>query len=166
MRSSILKWLRIGCDILRDKENEVVEAFYSKMKGHLAQVQQISNRFLNNRILFQHIKVIEAEKGKIKAVFKVEKDHLNINNTLFGGFTASLIDIGGSLAIASKLESENVGVSTDMNISFLCAAFAGDEVIIDAECSKTGKNLAFTTVKLSVGSRQVAHGSHTKFFLV
>ena len=131
--------------------------------AHLAKIQRIAATFLKDRVLFNKISVIEAEQGRIKAIFTVEEPHLNINKRLFGGFTASLIDIGGSLAIASKLESPNVGVSTDMTLSFQSSASHGDQVVILGECSKAGKNLAFTTVKLFVNDKQIAHGSHTKF---
>jgi acyl-coenzyme A thioesterase 13 len=131
--------------------------------SHLAKVQKIAAFFLKDRVLFNKISVIEAENGKIKAFFLVEESHLNINRKLFGGFTASLIDIGGSLAIASKLESPNVGVSTDMSVSFQSSAAEGDKVLIIGECSKAGKNVAFTTVKLFVNDKQIAHGSHSKF---
>src|SRR5688572_2854640 len=95
---------------------------------------------------------------------KVDKLHLNINNHLFGGITASLIDIGGSLAIAAKYNSLETGVSTDMSISYLRSAKEGDLlqfiglIRIESMCVKSGRNLAFTNVEVFVGDKLIAFG--------
>ncbi|KAJ3321402.1 hypothetical protein HDV06_004387 [Boothiomyces sp. JEL0866] len=94
---------------------------------------------------------------------KVEDMHLNMNDKLFGGVIATLIDIGGSLAIAQKVKGPNVGVSTDMTMSFLSAAVKDDIVRIESTCHKSGKSLAFTKVDLFVKDRMIATGSHTKY---
>lgn len=46
----------------------------------------------------------------------VEESHLNVNGTLHGGFTATLVDSISTLAIISADDSKP-GVSVDMNIS-------------------------------------------------
>ena len=129
---------------------------------NLTRLQQISNKFLTNRPLFSNIKIIKIQDLKVYAEFKVEKDHLNINETLFGGFTASLVDIGGSLAIAAQTNGK-FGVSTDMSISFQRAAQEGDLVQIESKLVKSGRNLCFTTTELYVNDKIIATGSHTKF---
>ena len=140
--------------------------FHKKMKIHLRKVQDISYRFLKNRPLFNHITITKATANFVEAEFKVKEEHLNINKHLFGGFIACLIDIGGSLAIiasSNKKDDEYVGVSSDMNISFLSSAKKDDLIEIRSTCQKLGRNLAFTKVDLYVGDRQIAFGSHTKF---
>ncbi|KAJ3303953.1 Acyl-coenzyme A thioesterase 13 [Kappamyces sp. JEL0829] len=141
------------------------------MTSHLRKVQEIGYNFLRHRPLFSKINIKEASPEKVVAEFRVEQEHLNINDNLFGGFTASLVDIGGSLAIASKSASNQLGVSTDLNITFLRAARLGELVRIESSCSKVGRNLAYSKVELFVGDRAIAHGrfetetnqSHTKF---
>jgi acyl-coenzyme A thioesterase 13 len=99
----------------------------------------------------------------------IEKQHLNIQDRLFGGVTASLVDIGGSLAIAAKTSSLHTGVSTDLSISYLRSAKLGDMVRyfnlmrMESECTKVGRTLAFTRVELFVGEKLIATGNHTKF---
>ncbi len=133
------------------------------MTSHLSKIQKLAQSFLHKRPLFGKIQVVEATPQKVICTFHVERDHLNINNTLFGGYTASLIDIGGSLAIASKSLNEYLGVSTDMSIQFMSAAKEGDIVRIESKCLKSGRNLAFTFTELYVDDKIIASGSHTKY---
>jgi acyl-coenzyme A thioesterase 13 len=131
------------------------------MTTKLVKLQQIGSKFLFGRPLFSGIKIFKIEGPKVFAEFRVGKDHLNINNNLFGGFTASLVDIGGTLAIAAH--EGNFGVTTDLSISFLRPANEGDLVRIESKLVKSGRNLCFTTVELFVGEKMIATGSHTKY---
>jgi acyl-coenzyme A thioesterase 13 len=134
------------------------------MSMNLLKLQQIGTKFLSKRPIFSSIKIIKIEGPKVFAEFLVEKEHLNISNNLFGGFTASLVDIGGTLAIAAK--EGKFGVSTDMSISFLRAANEGDVVRIESKLVKSGRNLCFTTTELYVGDDMIATGSHTKYMAI
>ncbi|KAJ2992345.1 hypothetical protein HDV02_003145 [Globomyces sp. JEL0801] len=72
----------------------------------------------------------------------VESSHLNFQNGLFGGITASLIDIGGmvgivhlvligTMAIYAKQDEEkmdNAGVSVDLSVSYLNGGKLGNWV--------------------------------------
>lgn len=131
--------------------------------SHLCKVQQAAQIFLRGRPLFSNIKVLTATHDQVVLSFTVEQEHLNVKSILFGGFTASLIDIGGSLAIAAQDEVGSLGVSTDMHISFIRAAKLGETVRIVSQCLKKGRNLAFTTVQLYVDEKLISTGSHTKF---
>ncbi|KAI8907348.1 HotDog domain-containing protein, partial [Gorgonomyces haynaldii] len=102
------------------------------------------------------IEILSAENGKVVSKFVVEKEHLNINKHLFGGYLACLVDIGGSFAIGTQ--SEKLGVSTDLQLSFLRSAKEGDVVIMESQLEKMGRNVAFTTVRLSVNGKPIAHG--------
>lgn len=62
------------------------------------------------------------------------------------------MDIGGSLAVASK-GLYATGVSTDINISYISGAKEGETVSIKARVDKLGKILAFTTVELYSNER-------------
>lgn len=71
------------------------------------------------------------------------------------------------------------GVSTDINISYISGAKAGEKITVDARVDKLGKTLAFTTVEMfsngRLGKRNsliltlfsydfiVASGRHNKF---
>lgn len=50
----------------------------------------------------------------------IEKKHTNRLNTLHGGTIASIVDLGGSLAVASR-GFHSTGVSTDLNVTYLAS---------------------------------------------
>jgi len=109
------------------------------------------------------MEILHAEQGRVKLELKVEKEHLNRVKTVHGGLLSTIVDIGGSLAVASK-GLFATGVSTDLNVTFLAPAKLGDKVIADAKLVKLGKTLAFTTVEVLLeDGRVVAQGRHTKF---
>jgi acyl-coenzyme A thioesterase 13 len=74
------------------------------------------------------LQIVTCTHDRVVCHIPVEKQHLNIQDRLFGGVTASLVDIGGSLAIAAKTASLHTGVSTDLSISYLRSAKLGDIV--------------------------------------
>jgi acyl-coenzyme A thioesterase 13 len=112
--------------------------------------------------LFSKLQVVDAEYGRAVCRMPVEAYHLNRMATLHGGVIASLVDICGSLAIASTGDYLT-GVSTDINVSYLSASRLGDVITIDARCMRKGKTLAYTTVDILHQDRLLAQGRHTKF---
>ncbi|UKZ76373.1 hypothetical protein TrVFT333_004075 [Trichoderma virens FT-333] len=83
--------------------------------------------------------------------------------TIHGGTIASLVDLGGSLAVASTGRFAT-GVSTDLNVTYLSpGGRPGDILKGTAICEKIGKTLAYTTVQFYNSKGQLAaRGSHTK----
>ncbi|RUS27173.1 LOW QUALITY PROTEIN: hypothetical protein BC938DRAFT_483626 [Jimgerdemannia flammicorona] len=80
--------------------------------------------------------------------------------TVHGGLVSTVVDVGGSLAVASQ-GLFATGVSTDLNVTFVAPAKLGEK---DAQLVKLGKTLAFTTVELTTADGSVvAQGRHTKF---
>ncbi|KAL0095001.1 PaaI-thioesterase [Phycomyces blakesleeanus] len=112
--------------------------------------------------MVHQLKITGSEPGRITAEFLVEKQHLNRLKSVHGGLLATVVDLGGSLAIASK-GLFATGVSTDINISYISGAKEGDVVKMDAKCDKLGKTLAFTSIELSSNGKLVALGRHNKF---
>ncbi|KAI9295440.1 Thioesterase/thiol ester dehydrase-isomerase [Neoconidiobolus thromboides FSU 785] len=110
--------------------------------------------------------LVNADSGKVTHQFQVEEKHLNINDSLHGGFLATLIDMGGTLAI-NTMDLKQTGVSTDISISYLAGAKLGETVKMSSQVDKLGKNLAYTSVKIwkEQGDKQkvIALGRHTKF---
>ncbi|CAG8512186.1 1073_t:CDS:2, partial [Diversispora eburnea] len=97
----------------------------------------------------------------------VEPQHLNRLKILHGGMAATLVDIGGSLAIAAK-GMNSTGLSTDINITYLDASRADDIIQMNSECVKFGRTLAFTVTELinKNNGKLIAHGRHTKFIAI
>jgi acyl-coenzyme A thioesterase 13 len=86
--------------------------------------------------------------------------------SLHGGVISSLIDIGGSLAVASK-GLYSTGVTVDLNSTFISSAGGpGNKVFVNCRCDKLGRTLAYTSVEFRDSrSRLVARGSHTKYIV-
>ncbi|QPG94290.1 hypothetical protein C2857_005615 [Epichloe festucae Fl1] len=109
-------------------------------------------------------RVLSAEAGRVNFELDIHKDHTNRLNTIHGGTLASLVDLGGSLAVASTGRYAT-GVSTDLNVTYLSpGGRPGDVLGGTATCDKIGKTLAYTTVTFTNSKGQLAaRGSHTKY---
>ncbi|EGD89431.2 esterase [Trichophyton mentagrophytes] len=83
---------------------------------------------------------------------------------LHGGTIASMVDLGGSLAVASH-GLFATGVSTDLNVTYLgSGGKVGDKILAEVTCDKFGNKLAYTTIKFTNKADEiVARGSHTKY---
>ncbi|GJC88021.1 putative esterase C31F10.02 [Colletotrichum liriopes] len=89
-------------------------------------VRSVLNSFakdsgLEPRLLGNNFRVTGASVGKVDFELAIQKEHTSLANsvknrlsTIHGGTLASLVDLGGSLAVASKGRFMT-GVSTDIN---------------------------------------------------
>lgn len=118
----------------------------------------------NRRLLGPHLRITHAVKGKVDFELDIHKDHTNRLNILHGGTIASMVDLGGSLAVAS-MGLFATGVSTDLNVTYLSnGGKVGDTIHATATCDKIGKTLAYTTITFKNGKGELAaRGSHTKY---
>ncbi|KAK9480796.1 HotDog domain-containing protein [Lipomyces japonicus] len=115
--------------------------------------------------LLPNLKLTDAVPGLVKMELTIEKEHTNRLEILHGGTIASLVDLGGSLAVSSR-GLFSTGVSTDLNVTYLSSGGKiGDHVLIESRCHKLGKTLAFTTVEFYKPSTKelLARGTHTKY---
>ncbi|OCK86299.1 esterase [Lepidopterella palustris CBS 459.81] len=114
--------------------------------------------------LLDGLKITHASPGKVKFEINIQKEHTNRLNILHGGAIASMVDLGGSLAVASR-GLYSTGVSTDLNVTYLSSGGKiGDLIKAEASCDKFGKTLAFTSIKFLNNKDEVfARGSHTKY---
>ena len=72
---------------------------------------------------------------------KIEKLHTNRLGILHGAAIASMVDLSGSLAVASR-GLFSTGVSTDMNITYLSSGGkVGDTIRGEVVCDKCGSSL-------------------------
>ncbi|KAJ2076625.1 hypothetical protein H4R24_005598 [Coemansia sp. RSA 988] len=108
------------------------------------------------------MKLLSAETGRVRGEIEVTKDYLNAIGGTHGGWLSTLVDVGGSLAIAAH-GFETTGVSTDLSVSFLAPSGEGSTIVFDAQVLKLGRTLAYTRVDIFSGEKMVATGSHTKF---
>ncbi|KAI3321139.1 Thioesterase/thiol ester dehydrase-isomerase [Xylariaceae sp. AK1471] len=110
------------------------------------------------------IRVTNAVHGKVDFELDITKDHTNRLKILHGGTIASMVDLGGSLAVAST-GLYATGVSTDLNVTYLSGGGkVGDKITATAVCDKIGKTLAYTSVTFRNSKGELAaRGSHTKY---
>ncbi|RYP89825.1 hypothetical protein DL770_004036 [Monosporascus sp. CRB-9-2] len=131
--------------------------------------------------LLPHLRVTNAVEGKVDFELDITKDHTNRLKILHGGTIASMVDLGGSLAVASK-GLFSTGVSTDLNVTYLSGGGKiGDKIQATATCDKSrcqyktsidyrltgnevGMTLAYTSVVFKNSKGELAaRGSHTKY---
>ncbi|KAJ5935615.1 hypothetical protein N7466_005162 [Penicillium verhagenii] len=122
-----------------------------------------ANSGLEPRLL-DSLRVTAARPGTVNFELEVQKQHTNRLNILHGGTIASMVDLGGSLAVASR-GLFSTGVSTDLNVTYLnSGGKVGDKILAEVTCDKFGKTLAFTNIKFTNAKGDiVARGSHTKY---
>lgn len=122
--------------------------------------------------IFEKVNITSAGNGQCVAEMVVEKQHTNGYGTLHGGFTATAVDVLSSIAVLTHPKvvedidsAPNSGVSIDIHVTYLNSAKIGDQIVINAETVKLGRNLAFLKVILFRKDDNVilAQGSHTKF---
>ncbi|PFH57412.1 hypothetical protein XA68_15108 [Ophiocordyceps unilateralis] len=111
-------------------------------------------------------RVMSAVSGRVDFEVDITGNHTNRMDNLHGGLIATLVDLGGSLAIASTGRFRT-GVSTDISVTYLAPGGRKGEVLKGtALCDKMGTRLAFTRVTFTnVKGELAAHGSHTKYIV-
>ncbi|KAI1088987.1 Thioesterase/thiol ester dehydrase-isomerase [Rostrohypoxylon terebratum] len=108
--------------------------------------------------------VTNAVVGKVDFELDIAKDHTNRLKILHGGTIASMVDLGGSLAVAS-MGLYATGVSTDLNVTYLSSGGkVGDKLSGTATCDMMGRRLAYTSITFRNAQGELAaRGSHTKY---
>lgn len=108
--------------------------------------------------------MLSASAGRVDFELSILSSHTNRLKSLHGGTIASIVDLGGSLAVAS-MGRFYTGVSTDISVTYIApGGEAGDVLKGTAICDKMGGKLAYTRVTLVNQKGQLAaHGSHTKY---
>ncbi|KAL6231174.1 hypothetical protein BDW75DRAFT_220886 [Aspergillus navahoensis] len=114
--------------------------------------------------LLNNLRVTAAKPGTVNFELDIEKHHTNRLQILHGGTIASMVDLGGSLAVASR-GLYATGVSTDLNVTYLSSGGkVGDKILAEVTCDKFGKTLAYTNIRFMNSKGDVfARGSHTKY---
>ncbi|KVI08016.1 Phenylacetic acid degradation-related domain-containing protein [Cynara cardunculus var. scolymus] len=92
----------------------------------------------------------------------------NVGNSLHGGATAALVDVVGSSVILTFDRASTTGVSVEINVSYLDAAYVGDEIEIEAKALRVGKAVAVVSVEFrnKKTGKIIAQGRHTKYLAV
>ncbi|XP_076892671.1 uncharacterized protein LOC143544447 [Bidens hawaiensis] len=114
------------------------------------------------------IKVDLVERGRIICFIKVTPRLLNGDNTLHGGAITTMVDVLGGVVIPTVNNAASSGVSMEINISYLDAAYVDDEIEIEAKTLRVGKAVAVSTVEFrnKKTGKLIAQGRHTKYNVV
>ncbi|WVZ19709.1 hypothetical protein V8G54_007031 [Vigna mungo] len=146
-------------------ELEAVKRYLEKGVGTSSEVDGLPPRFLEPLIM-NSLKVDLIEPGRILCSMKIPQRLLNAGNTLHGGAAAALVDVVGSAVIPTVgYSGPNTGVSVEINVSYLDAAYVDEEIEIEARALRVGKVVAVISVefKKKKTGKIFAQGRHTKF---
>ncbi|PSR88077.1 Acyl-coenzyme A thioesterase 13, N-terminally processed like [Actinidia chinensis var. chinensis] len=129
-------------------------------------IDGLPNRFFDPFVM-QGLRVDLVEPGRIICSMNVPPRLLNTGNFLHGGATAALVDIVGS-AVIFTVGAPLTGVSVEINVSYLDAAYVGEEIEIEAKTLRIGKAIAVVSVELrkKKTGKIIAQGRHTKYLAV
>lgn len=110
------------------------------------------------------IRVVQAlQPGTLLCHFTVPSRLLNGGGFLHGGATASLVDLVASAAF-STVGLHTRGSPLEMNISYLDAAFANEEIDIEAKVLRAGKAVGVAVVELKKKSGKIiAQARYSKY---
>lgn len=111
------------------------------------------------------LQIICAQRNYVQASLEIEKLHTNRLGIIHGGVLSTLVDIGGSLALASNGFFMS-GVTTDLSTTFLASGGKpGSQILIDCFCQRLGRTMAFTFVEIKdpASGALLARGNHTKY---
>ncbi|KAK1276403.1 hypothetical protein QJS04_geneDACA001847 [Acorus gramineus] len=118
------------------------------------------------RFIVHGIRVDHIDPGRVVCSLKVPPRLLNTGNFMHGGATASLVDVIGSAAIYAA-GYRTSGVSLEISISYLDAAYVGEEIEIEAKVLRVGKAIGVVSVELRKKSGKIiAHARHVKYLAV
>ncbi|CAI9271244.1 uncharacterized protein LOC111886315 [Lactuca sativa] len=148
---------------------ELVKSFLEKSSSGVSSedIDSMPFRFFEPMIM-SGLKVDLIERGRVLCSMKVPPRLLNVGNSLHGGATAALVDVVGSSVIMTMDSVTTTGVSVEINVSYLDAAFVGDEIEIEAKALRVGKAVAVVSVEFrkKKTGKIIAQGRHTKYLAV
>uniref|UniRef100_A0A7N0V2W3 Acyl-coenzyme A thioesterase 13 n=1 Tax=Kalanchoe fedtschenkoi TaxID=63787 RepID=A0A7N0V2W3_KALFE len=129
-------------------------------------VDSLPLRFFD-QFMLGGMKVDKLEPGRLICSMKVPARLVSGGGFLQGGATATMVDLVGSLAMFTTGVTV-AGVSVEINLSYLDAAFEGEEVEIEARVLRVGKAVGVVSVEIRKKrtGKIVAQGRHTLYLAV
>jgi len=107
----------------------------------------------NGGLLF---KTISENEYQFKTV--ITENHLNAAGITHGGFISSVVDAGAGTA-AHRAADNNPCVTISLELKFISAVMAGQELIGTAKIQKKTKSMVFLTCELIAANKIVATAS-------
>ncbi|KAJ6926977.1 hypothetical protein NC651_011157 [Populus alba x Populus x berolinensis] len=144
---------------------------YIEKGGHeddkrASKIEEMPLRFFE-RFVLEGLHIDLIEPGRVVCSMKVPPRLLNGSDCLHAGATAMLVDVVGSAALIAAGVFLS-GVSVEINVSYLDAAYADDEIEIEARVLRAGKAVGSASVdfRKKKSGAIIAQGRHTKYFRI
>ena len=124
---------------------------YARKAQAIRNVMEIMAKQKGPQRFTSQTQLISVAPDKCKFDFKITERDVNMFGTLHGGISATIVDVLTNLALIDgteldgEINMDKLGVSTDLNISYLGKAKEGDIVTFETELMKSGKTLNFLT---------------------
>ncbi|MEX5612043.1 PaaI family thioesterase, partial [Pseudomonas protegens] len=96
---------------------------------------------------------------ELRVGLRADARHANGRGTVHGGIIATLADIGMGYAMAFSSDPPLPLITASMTLDYLGAVQVGEWIEVHLEHAKRGRQMAFATVVLRVGEREVARAS-------
>ncbi|AES72955.1 putative acyl-CoA hydrolase [Medicago truncatula] len=125
---------------------------------------ELPQEFLGHLVV-RGLRLDLIEPGRIVFSMKIPPNLLNSSNCLHGGAITTLVDLVGATAVPTAGFSWSSGVSVEINVSCLDAAYVDEEIEIDGRVLRVGKTIAVISVELrkKKTGQIFAQGRHTKY---
>ncbi|KAI9114385.1 hypothetical protein K1719_014613 [Acacia pycnantha] len=145
---------------------ESARKYIEKISENASHADGLPTRFWEPLIM-SGIKVDLIEPGRVICSMKIPQRLINAGSSLHGGVTATLVDLVGTAAIRSS-GAPQLGVSVEINVSYLDAAYVDEEIEIEARTLRVGKAVGVVSVELrkKKTGKIVAQGRHTMYLAV
>lgn len=118
--------------------------------------------------MYRSMKIIDEEPYNPNLLifsFPVGKEYCNFLGNMHGGAISTLLDCTTTMVILKADRHMRKTVSADFGLSFLNPANFNDNLIIKNECTKIGKNMAFSDAKIFCDNKQIVSYRHVKAVL-
>uniref|UniRef100_A0A914HT22 Thioesterase domain-containing protein n=1 Tax=Globodera rostochiensis TaxID=31243 RepID=A0A914HT22_GLORO len=96
-----------------------------------------------NRIL-NGVKVLSATSPSVLVELTLAEEHTNDMGLMHTGFTAAMADILTATAVRLTAAQNTPIVSIDLSVTYLQPARIGETVLMEANCLRAGRSIAFT----------------------
>ncbi|QYN03893.1 PaaI family thioesterase [Pseudomonas protegens] len=97
--------------------------------------------------------------SELRVGLRADTRHANGRGTVHGGIIATLADIGMGYAMAFSSDPPLPLITASMTLDYLGVVQVGEWIEVHLEHAKRGRQMAFATVVLRVGEREVARAS-------
>ncbi|KAK4847672.1 hypothetical protein QYF36_004501 [Acer negundo] len=154
--------------ITKDVDGKLVDkvvGFFQTMGISSNIPENMSSKDFYSNIVGSHLKVHQIQRGRVTCLFSVKPAVANAYGGVHGGAVGALVERMAIACARTVVAEEKEIFLAELSISYLSAAPANSELIIDASVSKTGRTVTVVAVDFKFKeSGKVCYSSHATFF--